>query len=95
VRLGARAAGLSQAANGCGKVLGPLCLALIAGTDNLVSPKATADAVIPAFLFLGGCMIVVGLACTFLGPETSGKPMSLEADDGATEPAGASSARVV
>lgn len=80
VRLGARAAGLSQAANGCGKVLGPLCLALIAGTDNLVSPKATADAVTPAFLFLAGCMLVVGLACTFFGPETSGKPMSLEAE---------------
>jgi putative MFS transporter len=82
VRMGARAAGLSQAANGCGKVLGPLCLALIAGTDNLVSPKATADAVTPAFLFLAGCMVVVGLACTFFGPETSGKPMSLDAEAG-------------
>lgn len=82
VRLGARAAGLSQAANGCGKVFGPLCLALIAGTDNLVSPKATADAVTPAFLFLAACMLVVGLACTFLGPETAGKPMSLNADVG-------------
>jgi putative MFS transporter len=82
VRLGARAAGLAQAANGCGKVFGPLCLALIAGTDNLVTPKATADAVTPAFLFLSGCMVVVGLACSFLGPETSGRPMSLEANDG-------------
>jgi MFS transporter, putative metabolite:H+ symporter len=82
VRLGARAAGLAQAANGCGKVLGPLCLALIAGTNNLVSPKATSEAVTPAFLFLGGCMIVVGLACTFFGPETSGKPLSLEGHDG-------------
>jgi MFS transporter, putative metabolite:H+ symporter len=88
VRLGARAAGLAQAANGCGKVLGPLCLALIAGTSNLVSPKATADAVTPAFLFLGGCMIIVGLACTFFGPETSGKPLSLEGHDGsAPQPA--------
>ncbi|WP_428491373.1 MFS transporter [Rhodopila sp.] len=82
VRLGARAAGLSQAANGCGKVVGPLCLALIAGADNLVSPKATAQAVTPAFLFLAACMLVVGLACTFLGPETVGKPMALEADPG-------------
>jgi putative MFS transporter len=92
VRLGARAAGLCQAANGCGKVLGPLCLALIAGTDNLVSPKATADAVTPSFLFLAGCMVMVGLVCTFFGPETSGKPMSLEANDSpAREPAGARS----
>jgi MFS transporter, putative metabolite:H+ symporter len=84
VRLGARAAGLAQAANGCGKVLGPVCLALIAGTGNLVSAKATESAIMPSFLFLGGCMIMVGLACTFWGPETSGKPVSLEADDGIT-----------
>jgi MFS transporter, putative metabolite:H+ symporter len=94
VRLGARAAGLGQAANGCGKVLGPLCLALIAGTNNLVSPSATADAVTPAFLFLGGCMIMVGLACTFFGPETSGKPLSLEAHDG-TAPAPPASSEYV
>jgi MFS transporter, putative metabolite:H+ symporter len=73
VRLGARAAGLSQAANGCGKALGPLCLALIAGTDNLVSPRATADAVTPA--------------CTFLVPETSGRPISLEAVESPTRAA--------
>lgn len=87
VRLGARAAGLAQAANGCGKVLGPICLALIAGTSNLVSPKATESAVMPSFLFLGACMLMVGLVCTFWGPETAGKPVSLEADDGTqTEP---------
>jgi putative MFS transporter len=92
VRLGARAAGLAQAANGCGKVFGPLCLALIAGTSNLVTPKATAEAVTPAFLFLAGCMVVVGLVCTFCGPETSGVPMSLEANTApAREPVGARS----
>jgi putative MFS transporter len=47
-----------------------------------VTPKATADAVTPALLFLSGCMVMVGLACSFLGPETSGRPMSLEANDG-------------
>jgi putative MFS transporter len=93
VRLGARAAGLSQAANGCGKVLGPLCLALIAGTDNLVTPRATADAVTPAFLFLAGCMVVVGLTCTLLGPETSGRPMTLDAHDGTPAAARKQSAR--
>ncbi|WP_428542561.1 MFS transporter [Rhodopila sp.] len=82
VRLGARAAGLSQAANGCGKVVGPLCLALIAGADNFVSPKATAQAVTPAFLFLAACMLLVGLACTFLGPETAGKPIAQDTAPG-------------
>jgi MFS transporter, putative metabolite:H+ symporter len=51
VQLAARAVRLGQAANGAGKIAGPLSLALIAGTDNLVAPQATADAVTPAFLF--------------------------------------------
>ena len=52
VSLGARAAGLAQASNGIGKILGPLCLALIAGSSDVVSPKATADSIAPAFLFI-------------------------------------------
>ena len=48
VRMGARSSGLGQAANGVGKILGPLSLALIAGTGNIVSPHATAEAVMPA-----------------------------------------------
>ncbi|NLS68199.1 MFS transporter [Bradyrhizobium brasilense] len=75
VRLGARSAGLSQAANGVGKILGPLCLAVIAGADNTLSPQATADAVLPAFLFLGACALAAGLAFSFLGPETHGQPL--------------------
>src|ERR1700687_3217636 len=55
VSLGARAFGLAQAANGIGKILGPVCLALIAGSNDVVSPKATADAIAPAFLFLAAC----------------------------------------
>jgi hypothetical protein len=76
VRLGARAAGLSQAANGVGKILGPLCLAVIAGADNPLSPQATADAVLPAFLFLGACSLAVGLAFSLLAIETHGRPLA-------------------
>ncbi|TWT10811.1 MFS transporter [Reyranella sp. CPCC 100927] len=83
VRLAARGVGLAQAANGVGKIAGPLCLALIAGTGNFVSPKATAEAVTPAFLFLAGCGLLLGLAFTFLGVETHGKALALtEADPG-------------
>lgn len=81
VRLGARAAGLSQAANGVGKILGPLCLALIAGADNPLSPQATANAVLPAFLFLGACTLAIGLAVSFLGPETHGRPIGQAHDE--------------
>lgn len=77
VRLSARGVGLAQAANGIGKIAGPLCLALIAGASNLISPKATMDAVTPAFLFLAACGLAIGLAFTLLGVETHGKPLTL------------------
>src|SRR5579883_1646507 len=83
VRLSARGVGLAQAANGLGKIAGPLCLALIAGTSNLITPKATMDAVTPAFLFLAACGLAIGLAFTLLGVETHGRPLALEAAEGA------------
>ena len=86
VRLGARSAGLSQAANGVGKILGPLCLAVIAGADNPLSPQATADAVLPAFLFLGACALAVGLAFSFLGVETHGRPLAQDHEEKGRRP---------
>jgi putative MFS transporter len=79
VRLSARGVGLAQAANGIGKIAGPLCLALIAGTSNLISPKATVEAVMPAFLFLALCGLAIGLAFSLIGVETHGKPLALAA----------------
>jgi MFS transporter, putative metabolite:H+ symporter len=78
VKLAARGVGLAQASNGIGKIAGPLCLALIAGTTNLITPKATLDAVAPAFLFLAACGLAIGLAFTLLGIETHGKPLVLD-----------------
>ena len=78
VRMGARSSGLGQAANGVGKILGPLSLALIAGTGNLVSPKATEGAVLPAFLFLAFGMVLVGLSFSVLGVETHGRAMAVD-----------------
>jgi len=78
VSLGARSSGLGQTANGFGKIIGPLSLALIAGTSQLVSPQQTAEAVFPAFLFLAFCMAPVGLSFLFLGVETHGKAMVLD-----------------
>ena len=77
VNLGSRSSGLGQAANGVGKILGPLALALLAGSDNIIAPKATAAAVFPAFVFLGGTMLAVMLAFVFLGVETHGRAISL------------------
>ena len=77
VQLSGRAVGLAQFANGIGKIVGPLCLALIAGTGNFVHPQATAEAVMPAFLFLAGAGFLIGLAFTILGEESHGRPVSL------------------
>ena len=73
-RTAALGAGVSAASGGVGKILGPVALGLIAGAHNLVSPKATADAILPAFLFLGACCALAGVAFQFLGVETHGKP---------------------
>jgi putative MFS transporter len=87
VNLGARASGLGQAANGVGKILGPLSLALIAGSSNILSPQATANAVFPAYLFLAFCMALVALSFLILGVETHGKTIAFVADqEAATRP---------
>jgi putative MFS transporter len=87
VRLGARASGLGQTANGVGKILGPLSLALIAGTSNIVSPKATEGALFGSFLVLAFGMALVGLSFAILGRETHGRAMSLgEAEPAARQP---------
>jgi MFS transporter, putative metabolite:H+ symporter len=86
VRLGARASGLGQAANGVGKIVGPLSLALIAGSSNVVSPQATSDAVLPAYLFLAFCMLLVGMSFGFLGVETHGKAMGVGDEEPAAQP---------
>jgi MFS transporter, putative metabolite:H+ symporter len=87
VNLGARASGLGQAANGVGKILGPLSLALIAGSSNILSPKATAGAVFPAYLFLAFCMLLVALSFLLLGVETHGKTIAFSAAEEPGAPA--------
>ncbi|MBK9252441.1 MAG: MFS transporter [Proteobacteria bacterium] len=77
VRAGARAMGVSAGSAGIGKILGPLAMGLIAGADNLVSPAVTQQAVVPVFLFLAACCLVVGLAYAFLGVETAHQPQRL------------------
>jgi putative MFS transporter len=77
VRLAARGTGLSQAANGVGKILGPMSLALIAGTSNLLAPSATAAAVPAAFLFLAGCGLLSTIAFTVIPIETHDRPLDV------------------
>jgi len=62
--------GLGQPPNVIRKIVGPLSLALISNSSNIVSPQhivsPQADAVLPAYLFLALCMLFVGLSFVFL-----------------------------
>jgi len=78
VRLAALGSGLGQASSGLGKLIGPVVLALAAGTGNVISPDTTADAILPGFALLAACALVTGLAFSFLGVETNRKPLRLE-----------------
>ena len=81
VHLGGCASALTQATNGIGKMLGPLCLGLIAGSGNVVDPAASEAAVMPAFTFLAACCVAAGITYTLLPIETNGVPLVVSAPD--------------
>jgi putative MFS transporter len=58
-----------------GKIIGPMGLAMVAGSNNVVMPKATLEVIVPAFLFLAFCLIVCGLTYLFIGIEAKGKTL--------------------
>ncbi len=60
---------------GIGKVIGPLGLALVVGSSNVVKPEATLDAIQPAFLYLASWFVLAGAVYLFLGIETNGRSM--------------------
>ena len=73
---GVRATGLGMAygLGALGKVFGPLLLALVSGSSNLVTPKATTEAVGPAFAIMAGLMLL-GALIYLLAPETKGRSL--------------------
>jgi MFS transporter, putative metabolite:H+ symporter len=60
---------------GLGKVIGPLGLALIIGSSNIISPKASIAALVPAYSYLAGWFALAGLAYIFIGIETKGRSL--------------------
>jgi MFS transporter, putative metabolite:H+ symporter len=58
---------------GIGKIIGPLGLALIVGSSNVVTPQASVAAIIPAFIYLGAWFALAGAVYYFLGIETKGR----------------------
>jgi len=60
---------------GLGKVIGPLGLALIVGSSNIITPKASVAALLPAFSYLAAFFTMAGLAYIFIGMETKGQSL--------------------
>ena len=91
-RLRASGMGLGYGVGNLGKIIGPLGLALIIGSSNYVSPKATLDAIGPAFLFLAFWYALAATAFWLVAFETKGRSIeeidaSLAGTDAAKVPA--------
>ncbi|TGD99664.1 MFS transporter [Methylobacterium nonmethylotrophicum] len=82
-RLRATGLGSAYGFGGIGKMLGPLGLALIVGTVNVVAPQATVDAVPLAFAYLSAWFALMAIAFGVFGFETRGR--SIEELDAALE----------
>jgi len=91
-RLRASGMGASYGFGGVGKIIGPLGLALIVGSSNIVKPEASVDKIVPAFLYLGAWFALAGTVYGFFGMETRGR--SIEEIDSDLTAARKSSERV-
>jgi putative MFS transporter len=84
---------------GIGKIIGPIGLALIVGSSNIVKPDVTIAAILPCFLYLAAWSALAGFAYAFIGFETKGRSIE-DIDRGLTAarygaPGPASARRVV
>jgi putative MFS transporter len=72
-RLRGSGMGLVYGVGNLGKFIGPAGLALIAGSSNLVAPKATLDALIPGFNYFAFWYVLGALAFWLIAMETRGR----------------------
>jgi MFS transporter, putative metabolite:H+ symporter len=72
-KLRASGMGFGYGFGNLGKFIGPAGLAVIAGSDNFVTPKATLDALIPAMNYFAFWYLVGAAAIWFIGFETRGR----------------------
>lgn len=72
--------GAAYGFGGIGKIIGPLGLALIVGSSDIVKPAASVAMIVPAFVYLGVWCAMAGTVYLFLGIETKGR--SIEEIDG-------------
>ena len=62
--------GLGYGFGNLGKFIGPAGLAVIADSDNFVTPKATLDALVPAMNYFALWYLIGAAAIWFIGFET-------------------------
>ena len=72
MRLRASGMGSAYGFGGIGKIIGPLGLALIVGSSDVVKPEASIAKIVPAFAYLAAWFVLAGLVYAFLGFETKG-----------------------
>jgi MFS transporter, putative metabolite:H+ symporter len=72
-RLRATGMGAAYGFGGIGKIIGPLGLALIVGSSNIITPQASIAKIIPAFIYLGAWFAAAGIIFGFFGMETRGR----------------------
>ena len=79
---------------GIGKVIGPWGLALIVGSSNVISPKASVAALVPSYEYLAAWFVLAGLAYVILGIETKGRSLeTIEEALDASRPVGIAPAK--
>ena len=72
-KLRASGFGLVYGCSNVAKFIGPAGLAVIAGTSSLVAPKATLDALVPAFNYFAAWYALAVVVFLFIGIETRGR----------------------
>jgi putative MFS transporter len=78
--------GTAYGFGGIGKIIGPLGLALIVGSSNVVNPQASVAMIVPAFAYLACWYALAGAVYYFLGIETKGRTIE-DINAGLAEPA--------
>lgn len=80
--------GMVYGCSNLAKFIGPAGLAIIAGASNYVAPKATLDALVPAFNYFAVWYLLAVAAFVFVGIETRGRSIEeLDATLAGTAPA--------
>ena len=80
-RLRTSGMGSAYGFGGIGKIIGPLGLALIVGTSNVIEPKATLAAVTPSFLYFAAWLVLCGMAFALFGFETGRRSIAAIDDE--------------